>query len=92
MSDQPPFVPIRDGILPETDYGRELLDFCTSKITGFTEDYDTPPTRIALVLFGEKDGAKFTDAFSWDALSEHTRFETCSCAAAVLLKRAIEAP
>jgi hypothetical protein len=83
-------IPIREGVRPETDFGRELLDFCTTKITSFTEDYDTPPTSIALVLHGEKDGRKFTDAYSWDAAEKHTRLETCSIASAVLLKRAID--
>lgn len=68
----------------------ELLDFCTTKITGFTEDYDAPPTQIALVLSGDKDGKRFTDAYSWDAAEKRTKLETCSLAAAVLLKRAIE--
>lgn len=88
MSEQ--IIPIREGIQPETDYGRELLDFCTTKISAFTEDYDSPPTTIALVLSGEKDGRKFTDAYSWDAAEKRTRLETCSLASAVLLKRAIE--
>jgi hypothetical protein len=83
-------VPIREGVMPETDFGRELLDFCTTKITGFTEDYDSPPTTIALVLSGEKDGCKFTDAYSWDASERRTKLETCSLASAVLLKRAME--
>lgn len=83
-------VPIREGVRPETDYGRELLDFCTTKITGFTEEYGAPPTTIALVLSGEKDGRKFTDAYSWDAAEKRTKLETCSLASAVLLKRAIE--
>lgn len=85
-----PVVPIRDGVHPETDFGRELLDFCTTKITGFTEDYDAPPTTIALVLSGEKDGRKFTNAYSWDANEKRTTLETCSLASAVLLKRAME--
>ena len=83
-------IPIRDGVLPDTDYGRELLDFCTTKITSFTEDYGAPPTSIALVLSGENDGRKFTDAYSWDASEKRTKLETCSLASAVLLKRAIE--
>jgi hypothetical protein len=88
MSDTP--VPIRKGVRPETDFGRELLDFCTTKITSFTEDYNTPPTTIALVISGEKDGQKFTDAYSWDAAEKSSKLETCSVAAAVLLKRAME--
>lgn len=83
-------VPIRDGIAPQTDYGRELLDFCTTKIASYTDCYDTPPTTIALVLSGERDGHKFTDAYSWDASEKRSRLETCSLASAVLLKRAIE--
>lgn len=82
-------VPIRDGIRPRMDFGRELLDFCTTKIAGFTEDYDAPPTTIAPVLSGEKDGQRFTDAYSWDAAEKRTKLETCSLASAVLLKRAI---
>jgi hypothetical protein len=72
------------------DYGRELLDFCTTKITSYAEDYDTPPNAIALVLTGERDGHKFTDAYSWDATEKRSRLETCSLASAVLLKRAID--
>jgi hypothetical protein len=83
-------VPIREGVEPKTDFEREILDFCVSKITGFAEDYDTPPTTIALVLSGEKDDRKFTDAYSWDASEKRSRLETCSLASAVLLKRAIE--
>lgn len=88
MSDN--LVPIRDGVVPATDFGRELLDYCTTKITSFTEDYGAPPTQIALVLSGDKDGRKFTDAYSWDAAEKHTKLETCSLASAVLLKRAME--
>jgi hypothetical protein len=83
-------VPIRAGVKPETDFGRELLDYCTSKITDFTQDCGTPPTSIALVLSGERDGRKFTNAYSWDASEKQTRLEICSLASAVLLKRAIE--
>jgi hypothetical protein len=83
-------VPIRDGIAPTMDSGRELLDFCTTKIAGFAEYYDAPPTTIALVLLGERDGQKFTDAYSWDTTEKRTRLETCSLASAVLMKRAIE--
>jgi hypothetical protein len=82
-------IPIREGVRPATDFGRELLDFCTTKITSFTEDYATPPTTIALVLSGEKDGRKFTDAYIWDAAEKRTKLETCSLASAVLMKRAI---
>lgn len=82
--------PIREGVCPQTDFGRELLDFCTTKITSFTKEYDAPPTTIALVLSGEKDGRKFTDAYSWDATEKRTKLETCSLASAVLLKRAME--
>jgi hypothetical protein len=83
-------IPIRKNVQPETDFGRELLDFCTTKIVEFTEDYDTPPTSIALVISGEKDGRKFTNAHSWDASEKRTKLETCSLAAAVLLKRAMD--
>jgi hypothetical protein len=83
-------VPIRAGVRPETDFGRELLDFCTTKITSFTEECGAPPTTIALVLSGENDGKKFTDAYSWDAAEKRTKLDTCSLAAVVLMKRAIE--
>lgn len=83
-------IPIREGVRPETDFGRELLDFCATRIVDFTEDYDSPPTQIALVLSGEKDGRRFTDADSWDAVQKRTKLETCSLASAVLLKRAID--
>jgi hypothetical protein len=84
------FIPIREGVRPQTDFGRELLDFCTTKIASFTEVYDTPPTSIALVLSGDKDGKKFTDANSWDATEQRTKLETCSLASTALLKRAME--
>jgi hypothetical protein len=83
-------VPIRKGVKPETDFGRELLDFCSTRIVEFTEAYDTPPTTIALVLSGQKNDYRFTDAHSWDAAEKRSKLETCSLAAAVLLKRAIE--
>lgn len=83
-------VPIREGVRPEMDFGRELLDFCTTKIMSFTDDYGSPPTSIALVLAGDKDGARFSDGHSWDASEKRTKLETCSAAAAILLKRAME--
>jgi hypothetical protein len=83
-------VAIRQGVRPETDFGRELLDFCASKIASFTEEYETPPTQIALVLSGESDNKRYSDGHSWDASEKRTKLETCSAAAAILLKRAME--
>ena len=75
---------------PETNFGRELLDYCTTHITDFTEEYGTPPTTIALVLAAEKDGRRFTEAYSWDATGKRSKMEICSTASTMLLKRAME--
>lgn len=82
-------IPIRGDFEPQTHFGRELLAFCTTRIMEYTSDYGAPPTSIALVLSGENEGRRATDAYSWDASEKRTQLETCSAASAVLLKRAI---
>lgn len=82
-------VPIREGVEPRIDTGRELLDFCQSKIAQYAEEYGSPPTSIAMVLSGEKNGCRATDAYSWDASETWTQLITCSVASAMMMKRAI---
>ena len=82
--------PLRPGIVPEVDFGRELLDFCATRITQYIDDNCTAPTSIALVLSGHDDDRRYTDAYHYDASETRTKLETCSVASAVLLKRAME--
>jgi hypothetical protein len=77
-------------VTPELDPARELLDFCSTKIISFVDDYGVAPTAIALVLFGRDGEKSFTDAYSWDSTETRTRLETCGTASAILLKRAID--
>jgi hypothetical protein len=89
MNDGP--IPIRQGVTPQTDTGRELLDLVAKHIAQFSERHDNEPTSIAFVLSGDVgDGnTRATEAHSWDASQKRTRLETCSVAAMMLVRRAL---
>jgi predicted transglutaminase-like cysteine proteinase len=74
-------IPIRKNVQPETDFGRELLDFCTTKIVEFTEDY-------ALTKMGVLSEAQFpivTNARIVGVMVHHDRTEDGHAVLAVLM-------
>lgn len=82
--------PIREGVSPEFDLERELIDFCQIQINRFKEGAKVPPTRIAVALMGKGDDGKFHSRVNtWDTKEEHCKLENCSAAAALFLDRAI---
>lgn len=83
-------VPIRDGVLPEMDVERELLDYFQKEMRLYHEKVGAPPTRVALVLSGKNEsGTMQSRTNSWDSAEEFLRTEHCSFASAMLLQRAI---
>ncbi len=81
-------LPIRDGIIPEIDLEREMLDYCQTQLRNYRTENKAAPTRIAIVLAGRDEDGKFsTLANSW-ADDRCSRMENCSVAAALLLRRA----
>ncbi len=82
-------LPIRDGILPELDVEREMLDLCQTQLLRFKEQAGCPPSQIAIALIGKNGDTLHTRTHSWDAKEEHRRIETCSVAAALFTRRAI---
>ncbi len=83
-------LPIRDGVIPELDVEREILDLCHTQLRRFKEQAGCPPTQIAIALIGKGDDDKlYTRAQSWDAKEDRYRIETCSLASTLFLKRAL---
>lgn len=81
-------IPIRDNIVPGFDEEREMLDYCAKELREFREEAGFAATRIAMVLIGTNGEIQFSRCNSW-APADSTKIETCSMAAALLLKRAI---
>lgn len=84
-------IPLREGILPEYDGEREMVDYCQGQIRAFAQQFGTPPSRAAIVLMGSKDDEFATRTHSWDSDGKAPRVVTCSVAASLLLKRATDA-
>jgi hypothetical protein len=83
--------PIKQGIEPEFDTERELVDFATIQIRRFCTDVGVAPQSIAIVLIGENDeGNCYTKVNSWSPDNSKSQFETCSMGAALLTNRAIK--
>lgn len=84
-------IPIRDDVRIESDAARELIDFCVTQIVEYQRNHGWPPTSIAMVLSGSDGERRATEPYSWDQSETRTKLETCSIAAALLTKRAIDA-
>lgn len=83
-------LPIREGIIPDFDTERELLDYYQKELRVFREQHGVPPTRIVIALVGEnKDGDLQTRTNSWDVKEERSRAENCAFAALLFLHRAL---
>jgi len=84
-------IPIREGVVPDVDLEREMVDFVQTQLRRFKEDSGQPPTRIAVAIMGKGSNDKFyTRANSWDAREEVTRIENCGLASTLFLQRALE--
>lgn len=82
--------PIRDGIVPGIDSGREMVQFVAEKVAEYTRDNGAQPFAIAFVLVGPDHKDAATDAYSWTPTDEErSRLHCCAVASAVLMKRAI---
>ncbi len=83
-------LPIREGIIPDSDTEREMLDYCQKELRLFREEHGAPATRIVMALVGEdKENNLHSRAHSWDVKEERSRAETCSFAALLFLHRAL---
>jgi len=82
-------IPIRKNIEPEFDTEREMLDYCAKELREFREHAGIAPMRIAIVLIGDDGEAQHSRCNSW-SIEGASRLETCSMAAALLTKRAVE--
>lgn len=85
-------VPIRNGVTPELDVERELIDYFAEQVKGFREEHGIPVSRVAIALLG-RDGKKkmvYSRTSSWDTREEASRLELCGAAATLFLQRAME--
>lgn len=83
-------VPIRDGIEPEIDVEREMLDYVRDKLKEYREAYGEPPGSIALALIGEPRGDAGSLAHSWSPKNDNaSRLHTCGAAATMFMHRAL---
>lgn len=83
--------PIRSGIIPEIDAGREIVDWCATSIRNHLHEIEGLPRGVALVLIGRgPDGRTYTTVNSWSPDDSASRFETCSLASTLFLQRAMQ--
>jgi hypothetical protein len=85
-------IPIREGVLPEMDVEREMVDYLQKEMRRFKDDASQPATRIALVISGKGgDGKFYSRTNTWDSRESSTTCEHSAYASAQLMKRAIDA-
>lgn len=81
-------IPIREGVDPQFDGEREMIDYCYQQVRNFAHKTGFAPSRVAMVLMGSKDDVFNSHTASWDSEGKHPRIVTCSTAATLLLQRA----
>jgi hypothetical protein len=88
VSDEP--IPIREGVVPEFDLEREMLDFVQLQLNIFRNAAGVPPTRIAVVVMGKDKSERFTSRTrTWDTKNEVGRIENAAIASTLFLHNAI---
>lgn len=84
-------VPIRPGVEPDLDVARELRDYAWGKVDDYVAQHGEPHS-IAFVLIGRDAVGTPSIAYSWSPRDEgSTLLHSCSVAAALLTRRALEA-